>query len=366
MAHNINFDAVSGQYRMFSATGKRGAPWHHLGQMVRDAQNWQDAARLAHLDYTVQKHRLNSPITGDPIDAWGMFRDDNQAFLGTVGNVYEPIQIPEAFKFVDTLLEAEKGAHYESAGALGSGERFWVLATVPYNIQIAGTDDNHEAFLLFESSHDGTMSATAKLTTVRVVCQNTLTMALRGGGMASLRVRHSSSGTAKLDAARKMLTGVQQTVQTLSDKLNTLARRKVPKETTLAIMDKLFGADWKDSTRKRQQVAEIAQLYDQNDHNAIPEIRGTAYNLLNAVTEYADHYKGVRVTAGKEGMSEKQVRAEGALFGGSGERMKSEALETIIEMTAGCQEREAKIIYQAMPPVLPEKKAVDNILSMVA
>ena len=366
MAHNLFFDAVSGQYRMFSAIGKRGAPWHHLGQMVRDAQNWQEAANLAHLDYTVGKHQLTSPITGDKIDAWGMFRDDNNDFLGTVGSVYEPIQIPEAFKFVDTLLEAERGAHYESAGALGSGERFWVLATVPYKITIAGTDDTHEAFLLFESSHDGTMSATCKLTTVRVVCQNTLTMALHGGGMASLRVRHSSSGTAKLDAARKMLTGVKQTVETLSDKLNTLARRTVPKELNLQIMDKLFGADWRDSTRKRQQVAGIAQLYDQNDHGAIPEIKGSAYNLLNAITEYTDHFRSVRITANKEGMTESQVRAEGAIFGGSGETMKNNALETILEMTAGCPEQQYKTVYKPMPLVLPEKKAVDNILSMVA
>jgi phage/plasmid-like protein (TIGR03299 family) len=365
MSHNLSFDARSNQYRMFAATDRRGLPWHKLGQMVSSAQSWQDAARLAHLDYTVSKHQLKSPITGNDIDAFGMFRDDNSAFLGTVGRVYEPIQINQAFDFVDTLLEAEKGAHYESAGALGNGERFWVLARVPYTITIDGTDDKSNAFLLFESSHDGTMSATAKLCLERVVCQNTLTMALSEKGMASLKVRHSSSGTIKLEAAKKMLLGVKQTVDSIGDKLNTLAHRKTEKAINLKVMEKLFGVDWKDSARKREQVAEIARLYDSNDKNAIPEIKGTAYNLLNAITEYTDHYRGIRITQNKEGMTENQVRAEGALFGGAGETMKQKALEVILETTENCPAI-GKTIFSPSPLVLPASKAVDNIMSMVA
>jgi phage/plasmid-like protein (TIGR03299 family) len=357
MSHNLAFDKVSGQYRMFSATDKRGAPWHNLGQMVKDAQNWQEAARLAHLDYTVSKHQLNNPLTNIPIDAFGIFRDDTKAFLGTVGGVYTPIQVSEAFSFVDTLLEAEKEAHYESAGALGNGERFWVLARVPYKITIVGTDDIHEAFLLFESSHDGTMSATAKLTTVRVVCQNTLTMAINGAGMASLKVRHSSSGSAKLEAAKKMLTGVRQTVGILGDKLNILAHRRIDKKVSQSVMAELLGADWQESSRKRKQVETIASLFSSNDKNAIPEIKGTAYNLLNSITEYADHFRDIRITAGKEGMSEQQVRSEGALFG-TGESLKTKALETLLELTADCPTIDTPVAVTA-------PAGVDRILSMV-
>lgn len=364
MSHNLNFDGVSGQYRMFTAIGKRGLPWHKLGQNVVEAQTWQQAAQLAHLDYTVSKHQLNSPLTGSLIDAYGIFRDDNKNFLGTVGNVYEPIQISQAFDFVDTLLEAEKGAHYESAGALGDGERFWVLARVPYTIQIAGTDDKHEAFMLFESSHDGTMSATAKLTTVRVVCQNTLTQALNGSGMASVKIRHSSSGSAKLEAAKKMLTGVQQTVESLGEKLNTLARRKTTKEINLKIMESLFGADWRDSSRKQNQIKEIAQLYSSNDHDAIPQIKGTAYNLLNAITEYTDHYKGVRITSGRAELTEQQVRAEGAVFGGCGERMKQNALETILELTETCPVIDTPICSRPIATISSNPQ-IEKIASML-
>lgn len=369
MAHNLQFNAVTGQYNAFFATGKRGLPWHELGKMVRDAQNWEQAAELSGLDFTVSKHQLISPITGRDIPTYGIFRDDNNDYLGNVGAVYKEIQPAQAFDFVDTLLEAEKGAHYESAGILGAGERFWVLARVPYSINIEGTNDTTECYMLFESSHDGTKSATAKLTTVRVVCQNTLSMALNGSG-EMVKIRHSSNGTAKLEAAKKMLSGTAQTVSSLSDKLNILAKRIVSKEINLKIMSELFGSDWNDSPRKRDQIQTIARLYASNDHNAIPEIKGTAYNLLNAVTEYSDHFKPVRQTAGKAGMSDNQIRKEGALFGGTGESLKSQALETILEMTAGLPERDATTVYQSgeIPTAAPDfaKSSINKIMDMIA
>jgi phage/plasmid-like protein (TIGR03299 family) len=357
MAHNLYL--ANGQTSMFCATGKRGAPWHGLGQQVQDAQTWKEAMRLSGLDWTVSKHQLLSPIDSSKIDAYGIFRDTDSAFLGSVGGVYTPIQNEQCFDFVDTLLESCEGAHYESAGALGNGSRIWCLARVPYDITIAGTEDKSENYILFETSHDGTMSATAKLTSVRVVCQNTLELALAMKN-ADVKIRHSSSGTAKLETAKRMITGIQQSVETLGAKLNELARRKVTPTISKGVMDALFGNEWNDSPRKRNQVEEIAQLFSQNDHNAFPTIKGSAYNLLNAVTEYTDHYRDVRITEDKRGMSESLVRKESALFGGTGESMKARALDAILELTQDAPMMDT-------PLIIPTASSrVGNILSMVA
>ena len=362
MSANIYFNQSTNSHAMFSAIGKRGAPWHGLGQQVIEAQSWKEAMTLAGLDWTVSKHQLLSPIDSSKIDAFGIFRDSDNAFMGAVGGVYTPIQNYQAFDFVDTLLESVEGAHYESAGALGNGSRIWCLARVPFGIQIAGTEDKSENYVLFESSHDGTMSATCKLTSVRVVCQNTLTMALNSRG-TDVKIRHSTNGTSKLEAAKRMMTGVKQTVETLGEKLNELARRKMTPEITKGLMESIFGADWKDSTRKRNQVQEIAQLFHQNDHNAFPTIKGSAYNMLNAITEYTDHYRSVRITEDKQGMTESQVRGESAVFGGTGESMKEKALASILELTENAPAMDMPL---QIPTASSARNSVESILSMVA
>jgi phage/plasmid-like protein (TIGR03299 family) len=355
MAHNLH-QMANGQYSMFS-TRERGKPWHGLGQTTAGAVTWEEATKQAGLDWTVSKHQLTSPIDGRLIDSYGIFRDDNQNFLGNVGSVYEPIQNSAAGTALDILLEAEKGAHYESAGALGTGSKIWYLARVPHDFSITGTADKHETYLMFTSAHDGTESALIKLTTVRVVCQNTLNAALRQG-MASLRVRHTASGTERLEAASKLIGGITATVKTLSDKLNILASRKVGKTECRQVMEKVFGEDWSASTKKKNNAMEIARLFDSNDRDAIPEVRGTAYNLLNACTEWSDHYKGVRQTSGRSGMSEQQIRKQGALF--EYDNWKDQVLDSILQITAACPTKDLQ------PVSVPVSSKVDSILSMVA
>jgi hypothetical protein len=147
-------------------------------------------------------------------------------------------------------------------------------------------------------------------------------------------------------------------IDDLNAKLNTLALRKMTKESSEKIMAQMFGDDWKDSTRKRDQVQEIATLFSQNDHNAFPEIKGTAYNMLNAFTEYSDHFRGIRQTEGKQLMTTEQIRTEGALWG-TGEDMKSNALDTILAMTESNPLRDTTKIS------VPVSSKVDSILSMV-
>src|SRR5579864_4686782 len=125
MAHNIWNQ--NGRDSMF-CVGGREAAWHKLGARTPDAVSWEQAMELANLNWQVKKMQLSGPF--GLVDAYGIFRDTDNAFLGSVGDVYSPIQNKVAFEFVDTLIEAA-GSHYESAGALGRGERIWCLARVP-------------------------------------------------------------------------------------------------------------------------------------------------------------------------------------------------------------------------------------------
>jgi phage/plasmid-like protein (TIGR03299 family) len=338
MAHELA--EINGRVAMF-CTGKQEAAWHHLGQRTRAATTWQEAMTLAELDWPVSKHQLFGPDL-TPVDAWGIFREEagKGIFLGAVGAQYTPIQNRYAFEFVDTLLEAEKGAHYESAGALRGGKQIWCMARVPAaDIWIDGTNDYHAGYLLFTTSHDGSTAATCKLTSIRVVCNNTLTMALsaaNNSATAVLRVRHTKDAENRLEQIKGMLRGVAMDSKTLGEKLNSLAQRKMTRETFAGIFERLFpkNEDAATQTRRDNILGDVMRLYESNDRNAIPEIAGTAYNLLNAITEYYDHKSTVRLTDARkaEGLSEQGMRAEGALFG-TGEARKAEALEIILAAT---------------------------------
>jgi phage/plasmid-like protein (TIGR03299 family) len=363
MSHNLNYN--NGR-TSFAYNSKNGLPWHSLGQAVDGAMSWKEAMEKAGLNYNVSKRQLSICINGiwQTVDAYGIFRDDNDCFLGAVGDKYATIQNEKAFDFVDSLLETS-GAHYDTAGALGNGERIFVSATIPYSIAPnRAPNDKSNCFLMFTTSHDGTLSATAKLTTVRVVCQNTLNMAMENSGFGTLKIRHTESGNDRMDKAKRIFQGVTQTVESLKTKFNLLAERKPNREEIHCIMDKLFGKDWKESAQKKNQIEKIACLFDNNDNGAFPEIKGSAYSLLQSVTNFVDHDRTIRRTDSTKNMNESAIRTQSALFG-SGDEFKSEALEIILSATEhSAAMPETPRYYQAVS--IPEKKtALSSIMNMV-
>lgn len=316
--------------------------WHGLGQVVEGLQTWSETIVQAGLDWQVEKHQLFAPW-GDQIDAWGMFRADNAEFLGAVGAKYEPIQNEYAFSFIDALLETANGAYYDSAGALGKGERVFVSAKIPYEFLIDGTDDKHLTYLLFVTSHDGSLSAQCKLTDVRVVCNNTLTQALRMNG-SFVKIKHTKTAEERLEKAKQMMKNAEGGVMSLKTKLDTLSKRILDKETYMSSLDKIFPLDAKgqSSPRRDNVLKEITELFSHNDGDKIDGIKGTAYSLLNAVTDYTDHHRPTRLTEGRQAYTVEQSRAEASLFG-SGAQLKSKALDDILKATEACKVREPKL-----------------------
>lgn len=211
-----------------------------------------------------------------------------------------------------------------------------MLARVPgADIRINGTDDLSQSYLLVSTGHAGNLSYTARLTTVRVVCQNTLSIALSHAGSV-FKVKHTKSADSRLKDAKTAMASIVEDSKTLGEKLNTLATRKMTKESMLSVINRLFPENKQTENQGRRNtiVTKVLELFEANDGNAIPEIRGSAYNMLNAVTEYADHFRTARITDSRQGVSLETARAENAIFG-TADRLKGEALVTVLEETQG-------------------------------
>jgi phage/plasmid-like protein (TIGR03299 family) len=338
MSANITYNSQTGQYEVMT----RGAAWHHLGNVVQECQTWDQTIVKAGLDWSISKRQLD--YNGDPIPAWGIFRDDlllngdpAKAFLTPSSETYELIQNRYMFAYLDTLLEGDGKAHYEAAGSLNGGTQVWALVNLKESFEVGASGDRFESYLVFTEDRTGKKAAACFITTVRVVCANTFESALRGmKEEQAVRFRHTKSIQEQMASAAGLFTGARQDIGMLQAKLERLAERKITKETFVEALDRIFPAkDQKqeESTRRQAKFRELISIFENNDDNMFPEIRGTVYNVFNAITEYEDHYSPVRSTAKRIGQTDAQIRSERAMFG-TGVQTKQNALDVLLEVTA--------------------------------
>lgn len=152
----------------------REKPWHGLGTVVKEAPASEEALRLAGLDWNVIQEPIYTPFR-EKIDGFkANVRDSDRKVLGVVSDRYKVVQNVEAFSFTDELLG--QGVRYETAGSLSGGKRVWLLARLPREYIIAG--ERISPYLVFSNTHDGSGSVKVAVTPIRVVCNNTLNLAL--------------------------------------------------------------------------------------------------------------------------------------------------------------------------------------------
>lgn len=190
MPHSIA--TISGKPAMMY-TGQ--VPWHRLGTQLESPATAAQAIQAAHLNWEVVKaplyikprRRSYAPVPSQ----FAMVRADQKVphVLGIVGKSYTPLQNRDAFAWFDPIV-GNNAAVYHTAGALDDGAQVWILAKLPGEIRVIG-DDITEKYLLLSNSHDGSGSVHLKFTPIRVVCKNTLTMALSDG--TGVRVKHTPS-----------------------------------------------------------------------------------------------------------------------------------------------------------------------------
>lgn len=315
MAHNINFNEQKGQHSFFSVKQKA---WHGLGQVVSDYPNSTDAIKFAGLDYTVEKRKLfiyknenqnaddgkDSKIEGIQVpDYLATIRTDTQQVLGVVGKDYEVVQNTEAFNFFDAIVDGE-GIQYETAGALGKGERIFITAKLPGYIKV-GSDDLIEKYLFLTTSHDGFGSITAAFTPVRIVCQNTLNAALRNSSN-SIKIRHTQNAKERLEEAHKVM-GISNK---LSEELEIIFNRWSKVFITDAEVKKLIQQAMAPSKEVLQNLQsgnsdELSTCFKNicdnvfeysmiNPSQQIPTTKGTLFGAYNSITGYFQNVRSYK------------------------------------------------------------------------
>ncbi|EIA07260.1 DUF932 domain-containing protein [Flavobacterium frigoris] len=341
MAHNLNFNQRTGRYSFFSVQEKA---WHGLGQIVKDYPTSAQAIKHAGLDYEVVKSPLYTKTSNiiDPTDNleigdnevnvpnyFATIRTDNNAVLGVVGKDYHIVQNREAFSFFDSIVGGTDGILYETAGALGNGERIFITAKLPDYIRVGNGDDVTEKYIFLTTSHDGSGSITAAFTPVRIVCQNTLNASLRNMSNV-VRIRHTSGAKQRLENAHKVMGLANEFSNQLEDIFNNWAKVKVhdhevkkmiqfalcPNKETLQHLK--AGNEDEISTVFKNTVEDAFAYAMTSDSQQMNTTKGTLFGAYNAVTGY---YQNVR------SYKDSEAKLQSIIMGGTAQLKSQKAFE---------------------------------------
>jgi phage/plasmid-like protein (TIGR03299 family) len=309
MAHLINFDEKKGTHSFVSHSEKA---WHGLGQTVQNAMTAAEAIELANLDYEVGKTTIHAAIAGAPAtedspehlvkieDKFATYRVDNKVALGIVGGRYEIVQNRDAFGFFDAIIDSGE-AIFETAGALGKGERIFVTAKLPEDMLVGGEECNK--YIILTNSHDGTSSIIAGFTSVRIVCNNTLQAALKGLTNKVL-FEHRTGAKERLAEAYKVMNIGSKYMDEVSEIFNRMAKTPITDENLQNYITQVMQPEYKAlkseeenekiSTRFINQVSSIYDFALSHPTQQTNATRGTvwgAYNSISGNYNYIQKYK---------------------------------------------------------------------------
>ena len=280
--------------------------WSYLGigTCVKEAPTSADAIRLAGLDWLVESEPMYDQ-RGREIPNYKLnVRSTDKKVLGVVTTKYKPIQNYEAFAFTDELLG--EGVTYETAGALNSGKRIWLLARLE---RTKLCDENIDPYLCFTSGHDGTGAVRVAITPVRVECMNTLNLALRKASRHWSTI-HRGNIQYRIDEARYTLSSANHYMKALEEEFGELKRTKLTDKKVKLMTERVVDTEF-DELFKKVLKAKIASVNDVKEYarmqrleeklnrkkNAIlriyydkPDLQNEGFNafrFINAVSDYA-------------------------------------------------------------------------------
>jgi len=341
MGHNLNYNSRTGRYSFFSVKEKA---WHGLGQIVEQYPTSEEAIQFAGLDYEVEKSPLFTKGTGVVQVAEGIvlqdteievanyfanIRTDNNTVLGVVGRDYHIVQNREAFSFFDSIVGGGNGILYETAGALGNGERIFITAKLPGYIRVGNGDDVTEKYIFLTTSHDGSGSITAAFTPIRIVCQNTLNASLRNMSNV-VRIKHTAGAKQRLDDAHKVMGLANTMTAQLEGIFNQWAKVRIndkeikkliqlalcPNKETLNLLEK--GAENELSSVFKNTVDDAFAYAMISDTQQMETTKGTLYGAYNAVTGY---YQNVR------NYKDDEAKLQSIVMGGTAQMKSQKAFE---------------------------------------
>ena len=317
MAHNLNFNNRTGKYSFFSVKEKA---WHNLGQIVQEYPTSEEAIKFAGLDYEVEKSPLFKKGAGiiestngieminselEVSNYFANIRTDNNTVLGVVGKDYQIVQNREAFSFFDAIVGGNNGILYDTAGALGNGERIFITAKLPDYIRVGNGDDITEKYIFLTTSHDGSGSITAAFTPVRIVCQNTLNASLRNMSNV-VRIRHTAGAKQRLEDAHKVMGLANKLSTELESTFNhwakiTVGDDEMKKLIQLALcpnketLNHLQKGSFDDLSTVFKNTVDDAFAYAMISESQQTETtKGTLFGAYNAVTGYFQNVRNYK------------------------------------------------------------------------
>jgi phage/plasmid-like protein (TIGR03299 family) len=320
MAHLIEQMAYVGQ-----------TPWHGLGNQLTTNQPLEVWAKQAGLDWQIEE----SPVrfvtnSSGPLgeiraypDSKVLYRSDTKAPLSVVGNRFKVVQPEEILEFYRDLTEVS-GFELDTAGVLKGGRKMWALARTGQSGVLKGNDQTN-AYVLLATACDGTMATTAQFTSIRVVCNNTLAVALKDATATSVKVKHNTAFNPEL--VKKQLGISVSAWDDFMYRLKTLSERKMKTTEARNYFLKVFTEDVKEGvgkTNERSMARALALYEGEGMGAALASPDGTAYGMLSAVTEFIDHHRRAKTI---------DHRVDSAWFG-TGAAVKNRALEQAMSLVA--------------------------------
>ncbi|MDD7208775.1 MAG: DUF932 domain-containing protein [Lachnospiraceae bacterium] len=272
----------------------REKPWHGLGVVVKEAPTSEEALRLAGLDWNVVQEPIYTPFREKIEGFKANVRDTDRKVLGVVSDRYKVVQNVEAFSFTDELLG--HGVRYETAGSLSGGRRVWLLARLPQEYIIAG--ERISPYLVFSNTHDGSGSVKVAVTPVRVVCNNTLNLALETA-QRSFSMVHTGNISDKITEARDTLFKAESYMDRLGAEFEQLHQQKVTDAEVQKYIELLIPMESNATRTQEKNVNRLREdlamrYYDAPD---LQKVGKNAYRFINAVSDFATHAEPLRRTA---------------------------------------------------------------------
>jgi len=308
-------------------------PWHNLGNQLPAKQSIEVWAQKAGMDWeirdtpvrymTEQAGALGSIMSFD--DQKVLYRSDTKAPLSVVSGRYQVVQPKAVLEFYRDLTEVS-GFELETAGVLKEGKKFWALAKTGKETSLKG-NDTVKGYILLATSCDGTLATTATPTTIRVVCNNTLTIALNGASSA-IKVPHSTSFDPQ--AVKKQLGIAVSQWDAFMYRMKTLSERKVRSHEAMNYFLKVMcntdsHVDPAQGLMNERALKAVQALYDgKGQGSELASASGTAWGLLNSITEFCDHFRKAR---------SQEYRLDSAWFG-QGAALKQRALDHALQLVA--------------------------------
>lgn len=300
-------------------------PWHGLGQELQQDASIEQWRVAAGMDWDIQSAPVRfepDGVNGDLVRMQGqnvLYRSDTHAPLSVVSDRYKPVQPREVLDFFKDLVE-ESGFRLHTAGTLFGGKRLWALAETGRFAEVT-QGDGIGGFLLLSTSADKSLATTARFTSVRVVCNNTLSMATANNdhcvSFTHAREFDHNLMKAKLGRAVQSFDGFMMMAKFMQQQRIAESQAKNFVRQIVLNAEQFTNLDY--NYEKNRQFAKIMDLF-RGEGKGADMVGDTKWGLLNAVTEYYDHHHPARTD---------DARLNNAWFG-SGDSVKAKAIEVLL------------------------------------